>query len=387
MHKIVFANQLRGIAAISVVISHYLGVYWGMRELVATYTMSPVQTGGNPFSHDLIGLSYFNFGSFGVALFFLISGFVIPFTLEKCGRFAFLVARFFRIYPTYIACLLIELIVIWASAQYWGKPFAWNGTTIISNMSLFPFLFGKPTIDLVNWTLAIEIEFYFVVAVLADSIRRCRVWVIFLFGFASLLINWQFSTHLRLVGVQTMFISYMFIGTFFWHAINSRLSYLKLFAYSAIQLTLCATTWKYTTLAGEYPAIAVNYLYGFVVFSTLFAFRDKFKEAPFIDFFADISYPMYAIHSLVGYSIIKIVMSYGIPFYAAGIFAFLVVCFIAYFIHRQIELPSTIYGKNLRTYLNNSAKQYPAKDFERDAEQRGCAEVSGLASSPGAGRT
>lgn len=41
-------------------------------------------------------------GSFGIALFFLISGFVIPFSL-KFGSVNFIVRRIFRLYPVAIA--------------------------------------------------------------------------------------------------------------------------------------------------------------------------------------------------------------------------------------------------------------------------------------------
>ncbi|MCQ4062259.1 acyltransferase, partial [Klebsiella pneumoniae] len=46
-------------------------------------------------------LPQFNWGAFGVALFFLISGFVIPFSFVKATWLSFLVGRFFRIFPLY----------------------------------------------------------------------------------------------------------------------------------------------------------------------------------------------------------------------------------------------------------------------------------------------
>ncbi len=54
-----------------------------------------------PAGAELVIASPINFGAFGVALFFLISGFVIPLSFQSYGRLDFLVARFFRIYPTY----------------------------------------------------------------------------------------------------------------------------------------------------------------------------------------------------------------------------------------------------------------------------------------------
>ena len=60
-----------------------------------------------------------NWGPFGVALFFVISGFVIPFSFETYGRLDFIVARFFRIYPTYLTGLSFErcraLLLCWVA--------------------------------------------------------------------------------------------------------------------------------------------------------------------------------------------------------------------------------------------------------------------------------
>ncbi|MFZ6741876.1 hypothetical protein ACO0LC_01440 [Undibacterium sp. JH2W] len=60
-NKILFAHQLRGMAAVLVLVSHWFGVYWGMREAVSYYTASPVHAGASPLVYDI--MSYYpNFG-------------------------------------------------------------------------------------------------------------------------------------------------------------------------------------------------------------------------------------------------------------------------------------------------------------------------------------
>lgn len=367
MDKIAFANQLRGIAALFVVISHFCGVYWGMRETVAAYTFSPVQEGANSIAFDLVTFQHFNFGPFGVALFFLISGFVIPFTLEKSTRPSFLLARLFRIYPTYVACLFVALITVWLSGQYWGKAFMWDAETIITNLLLVPGLFGKPSVDLVNWTLTIELGFYLVVAILAPFLKKGFTPAIFLFSLFSLLVNWSGYKFLYGLATQFMFIGYMFIGTFFWYAIKARISSRTLLVFSLIELGIFAFTWKHGPLIDQYPFVTLNYCYGFVVFSMLFFLRNRFRAVKLLDFAADISYPLYIIHSLIGYSIIKILMHHGLPFYLAGSTAFLIVCSIAYFIHRLIELPSTSFGKKLASGLTTQQNATMTPSVENPA--------------------
>src|SRR5471030_457335 len=99
--KIGFANGLRGIAALSVITGHYLGTFWKLTEAVAGLTGMVRAPVALPFFVEWVGASPINLGAFGVALFFLISGFVIPLSFQSYGRLDFLIGRFFRIYPTY----------------------------------------------------------------------------------------------------------------------------------------------------------------------------------------------------------------------------------------------------------------------------------------------
>ncbi|HEN3634123.1 TPA: acyltransferase family protein, partial [Yersinia enterocolitica] len=82
--KIIFANQLRGIAAIMVVMSHYLGSFFYRQDLVSARIGSDSIPINKPWYADFIlniPLNSFNFGPLGVSIFFLISGFVILFSL------------------------------------------------------------------------------------------------------------------------------------------------------------------------------------------------------------------------------------------------------------------------------------------------------------------
>jgi peptidoglycan/LPS O-acetylase OafA/YrhL len=91
--KILFADRLRGIAALMVLISHHYGVFWGKNErvIVANMINAPALEIQTPsYIEWLWKIPHFSWGLCGVAIFFLISGFVIPYSLRKYSLTNFL---------------------------------------------------------------------------------------------------------------------------------------------------------------------------------------------------------------------------------------------------------------------------------------------------------
>lgn len=147
MHKrLAFIDTLRGIAVLSVVLQHSL------EEIVSNQA-----TGAYYWSlHDAIGY-YFNFGRFGVVLFFFVSGFVIPFSFPDSATPIrdFTISRFFRLYPAYWLSLAVVLIV---APIMDGKTFPLP--QIVANLTMFQTFVNVPNIRIIYWTLAIELIFY-----------------------------------------------------------------------------------------------------------------------------------------------------------------------------------------------------------------------------------
>jgi peptidoglycan/LPS O-acetylase OafA/YrhL len=82
--KVEFANALRGLAALSVIVSHYLGVFWVKAAAIAELTgmsRAPVPI---PTMAELALSFPLKWAPFGVALFFVISGFEKP--SHRLGR-------------------------------------------------------------------------------------------------------------------------------------------------------------------------------------------------------------------------------------------------------------------------------------------------------------
>ena len=141
--RIDYLDGLRGIAAIAVVLQHL-----AERILLADPASRPIL---QPAFLDL-----FNAGRFGVALFFLISGFVIPFSFkEPRPLLRFAVSRFFRLYPAYWLSLALALLIF---PPLTGESYSIQ--RIVANITMAQAAFGQRDVIGAYWTLFIELAFY-----------------------------------------------------------------------------------------------------------------------------------------------------------------------------------------------------------------------------------
>lgn len=143
-----FLDALRGIAALAVVAQH-IGT-----GLSADFT---------PFAQR-----YFDFGEFGVVLFFLCSGFIIPASLERgAGLRDFWLGRFFRLYPLYWASIFGVLALASAGRLPLPRGFlAEPRATLLANLTMFQSFVDRPGLLVAYWTLGFEMLFYLVMSAL-----------------------------------------------------------------------------------------------------------------------------------------------------------------------------------------------------------------------------
>jgi peptidoglycan/LPS O-acetylase OafA/YrhL len=97
----------------------------------------------------------FKFGAMGVPLFFMISGFVILMTAQKRSGIEFINSRIARLYPSFWIAVLLSSLALGLLARE-PPPAA----TIAANLTMQPHAFGRPYIDMVYWTLVVEMKFY-----------------------------------------------------------------------------------------------------------------------------------------------------------------------------------------------------------------------------------
>ncbi|MBV8633556.1 MAG: acyltransferase [Burkholderiaceae bacterium] len=359
--KITFANQLRGVAVLCVIITHYFGIYWGARDTVAQYTFAPMLAGPGPRFIGYIAPPTFNYGPFGVALFFLISGFVIPFSLEKMGSLRFLAARALRIFPTYWVATAFMLGVAFLSSLYWGLPFHVDARQLLTNLLLFNAELSLPSIDSVNWTLSIEVKFYVAAVLLWPLLRRAPL--LTLLGYAALVLVailalpgqaniGSLAVSIDFAKVEAMYTVFLFIGTLFHFAARGRLSPRMLVIGVAALFALFVFMWPRTLLVSQYWRVTANYGYALAVFALCYALRRRFRPVRTFDFFAAISYPLYLVHSVAGYALMHILMDRGLPYLAALPLALVLALLAATLLHYAVELPTANAGKTLHRVLD-----------------------------------
>jgi peptidoglycan/LPS O-acetylase OafA/YrhL len=145
--RLAWLDALRGIAALCVVFDHLTySVFQPVRESV---------------------YHWFDPGQYGVFVFFLVSGYIVPASLERKGSVrGFWVSRVFRLYPLYLFALS-GMIVLWASGI--GSLSGMDSNPVTSSfadMFMLQSVLWAPTVPNVVWSLAYEMVFYLMLTAL-----------------------------------------------------------------------------------------------------------------------------------------------------------------------------------------------------------------------------
>ena len=142
--RLAYIDAMRGAAALLVVVQHAAQI---------------AHEKGSALFDPM--LETINLGRFGIVLFFLISGFVIPFSFRG-GRPIrdFAIGRFFRLYPAYWLSLLAFVLM------YSAMGVAIAPGTILANVTMLQGAVGIQNVGYGYWTLTVEMAFYAICAAL-----------------------------------------------------------------------------------------------------------------------------------------------------------------------------------------------------------------------------
>lgn len=120
----------------------------------------------------------FSYGWAGVNIFFIISGFILPYSMyagnySMRNYFQFLKKRIIRIEPPYIISFLVIILLVAFTRYHSGGSSSF--TSIIGHIAYINAFTGEPWLNIVYWTLAIEFQFYLTIGLLFTLLLKKKM--------------------------------------------------------------------------------------------------------------------------------------------------------------------------------------------------------------------
>jgi peptidoglycan/LPS O-acetylase OafA/YrhL len=326
-------DALRGFAAFAVLLFHYFFRY---NEI---------------YGHGPIEVNWAHWGGHGVNLFFIISGFVIFWTLQRIEKpMDFLVSRFSRLYPVYWAALVTTFCVV----SYFGlQGREVSLSSAVKNLLMFHGYLGIPSVDGAYWTLKVELTFYFWIFAIyiINQLKNVELWL-------SLLILVFIAKNIGLFPVHYVinnifiidYISFFVAGICFYkikNGVNTKTNQLILVLSLASRLVNCTN--------GSFVVYSICYILFYCAVSGHIKFL---AYKPFV-FLGTISYSLYLIHQNIGYVAINTAYKFNFPPLLGISIATIIAVLFAYVLTKYIERPLMVIIRNF--YKNNAKIQIVAR--------------------------
>lgn len=374
-NRILFLDSLRAIAVLLVVWGHVMLV--GINDPATVHNWVPSislpifgQESVANNAHGQLGLvialsTGVNPGGLGVALFFLISGFVIVRSVERVTWSQFLVQRFFRIIPTCFVAVLLVVAAMWLIFRQAGAENPNSLTSVLTSTFALNFYNGAFSAIPVLWTLEVEMAFYLVVAFLAALPGRittnrlmhasaaCVLLVALAASPATLHLDASTVRLLQHWSSILVHISFMLVGSLI-HRMYVSERWWRLLPHTAIALVsywvaltvLLSATSQREIGASLHDCIAAL---GIFVAGLLAGMRGKWLKP--LRWVGDISYPLYLLHVPLAWMLLVAFAGLRIGMNAAGALSIAAVVLLSWLVHRSIELPSQDFGKRIAKRL------------------------------------
>ena len=357
--RIWFAQLLRSVAALIVMYRHIAVGFWIANPDVAAFAGVLPLAAVPDLPHfeltrilDPLGITG---GPLGVGIFFLVSGFVIPFSLERLGPWRFLIQRAFRLYPTYAVGLGLTCGTVALYAAAHGLPFKVTWITYFKNISLFRDWFNGHVVDGIVWTLEVEIKFYLLCAAICTvsslSSARAIIAPMTLLTFFCCAVDFAQPAY-RIVGVLAIaapFLPFLFLGTCFYNLQHRHWSLAESLNVGALLAILATMNFlRVQPLIGLPPRyFFASYALALVIFTAAYAFQHRIPYSRGLNWLAEISYPLYVVHGVSGYAMLTVLMEAGCHAYVAIPTTVLAAILVAYSLHVAVETPSLRLAKRV----------------------------------------
>jgi peptidoglycan/LPS O-acetylase OafA/YrhL len=290
--RLCWLDAARGFAALTVLTAHTLDHLWkGYAQFV-------------------------QFGNAGVVLFFLISGYIIPVSLERTTISRFWLRRAFRLYPLYWCSLILYLL--------FGMTTVTMPWDVFANLTMVQPYLGIAHVSNLYWSLTVELTFYGLLTLLVIvGLHKATIPVILILAalfliLANLGARWVLDLNL-------IYLPICFGGTLWYRYDTGKLP----------QRTLLCSVLVVILYILALP-IPFNWLIGWLIALGVFAFFHYQRHAAwprFLVWCGIVSYSLYLLHAL--------------PLYWLGAWGAPIALIIAGVSYRLLEHPMIQFGRSL----------------------------------------
>ena len=329
-----FLNLLRGVAVLLVVYDH-LGAIWPEakgRSWIVTRTVRRWVT-------EPLGIIQ-DFGFLGVAIFFLISGFIITHVGQRESRLQFAVKRVLRIYPP----LIVAILVIVGITVVQGRELDTLGTYLRSFTLVNYFSVPQTVVHGAAWTLVVEMLFYVAVFLVLPLLRsRPQVAnLLVLLGVALIIAESKdHGGNFFLFAASVAYVPYLLLGQLVYLRWVRRITVAEYAALSVATYVVAVFGLRriHTAFLPADNSYLISATIAFAIFVAALTFEESIRIPRAISFTSTISYSLYLLHGAIGFFVLDELVG-RIPFTLAIVVAVVVSIAASWVSYRLVEAPS-----------------------------------------------
>ena len=332
-------DVLRGFAAVAVLLGHYTALYDHLNGV-----------------QDRLGFEFI-IGGYGVFLFFVISGFVIKMTIDRCNNCGdFLVSRFSRIFPAYWTPVVITFLLL-----LWLKEEPPSVLQLVANFTMLQRFFGIQHIDAVYWTLNVELSFYIwiMLARLCGLLNNINLLVSLALLFQLIISLLQSHLGIRFSqGIQAVFlleyVNLFSSGILFFEIWSKRGNIFSWLLLSWCLFNVPFIPFREVPCAPSQTWTIVVDLMIFLIFWMAINSKLSWIVSRGTLYFGAISYSLYLIHDEVGRSVMKRLSEKGYSPPTTFIVALTLSIILATLITYLVEKPAMKFLRRLYAHLKSN---------------------------------
>ena len=372
--RILFLDYLRAMACLLVVVGHVYFLGLNGHEAITPYVPSITQ---NIFGADsalrnvlttpsiyLTLWAGINVGALGVAIFFLISGFVILRTVERESPLEFLIRRAFRIYPVSLTAALFSGAVtsLYCFSSGVVSPHTWR-SMLSSGFILNGFLHYFEATP-VLWSLEVELFFYVLMAFLAwrrllgyrSLICASLACMSFTLLANTTMVSSHFSvaanrvmTHLSFAALQ---ITFLFIGAVLYRIVCNNRSIEGGMYLGVACAAFVAARFGYLSLHGDSGGVDTpDGVWALGIFVIALWSGMKWSWVRPLKWVGDISYPLYLTHVPLAWISLSWFQSRGLDMLQSSLTTGVFILFVAWITHITVEMQSQKVGRLVAAFI------------------------------------